>query len=52
VLGDPGYYHRFGFASVADLSDHYPHRNPHFMRLALEGEPPTGLVSYHPAFGA
>lgn len=51
VLGHPDYYPRFGFESVAELSDHYPHRNPNFMRLVLKGEAPTGKVTYHPAFG-
>lgn len=50
VLGHADYYPRFGFEAVAALSDIYPKRNPHFMRLVLQGEPPTGLVTYHPAF--
>ena len=50
VLGHADYYPRFGFESVAELSDKYPQRNPNFMRLALKGEAPTGKVTYHPAF--
>lgn len=51
VLGHPDYYPRFGFVSVAELSDTYPRHNPNFMRLVLKGEAPTGKVTYHPAFG-
>lgn len=51
VLGHPEYYPRFGFESVPELSDRYPAPNPNFMRLAFKGEPPTGKVTYHPAFG-
>jgi len=51
VLGHPGYYPRFGFVSVAELSDVYPEPNPAFMRRVLRGVPPTGKVTYHPAFG-
>ncbi len=51
VLGHADYYPRFGFESVAELSDRYPHRNPSFMRLVLKGQAPVGQVSYHPAFG-
>ncbi len=51
VLGHADYYPRFGFESVAELSDRYPDRNPNFMRRVLSGEAPTGRVTYHPAFG-
>lgn len=51
VLGHADYYPRFGFESVAELSDRYPDRNPNFMRRALSGKTPTGRVTYHPAFG-
>lgn len=50
VLGHRDYYPRFGFVSVAEVSDRYPDSNPHFMRLALAGPPPHGLVTYHAAF--
>ncbi len=51
VLGDPGYYHRFGFMTDAKL------RFPgvpaeYFMCLAFSDPIPTGVVSYHSAFGA
>lgn len=51
VLGNPAYYTRFGFESVAEVSDMYPERNPNFMRLILKGAGATGRVTYHPAFG-
>jgi predicted N-acetyltransferase YhbS len=49
VLGEPGYYSRFGFESdpklrFADVPAEY------FQRLVFKGDPPTGLVRYHPAF--
>ena len=50
VLGNGGYYRRFGFRSPAGL--HAPGLPPeHFFVLPF-GEEPTGAVSYHPAFGA
>ncbi len=51
VLGDPGYYRRFGFAADARLR--YPQAPAaYFQRLAFAGPPPTGTVAYHQAFGA
>jgi putative acetyltransferase len=48
LLGDPGYYGRFGFGPAADLGVRAP--NPawdrHFMALALVDAPPTGLFRY------
>jgi putative acetyltransferase len=49
VLGDPGYYGRFGFTSdpalrYADVPPQY------FQRLILRGSAPTGTVDYHAAF--
>ncbi|HSQ94735.1 MAG TPA: N-acetyltransferase [Croceibacterium sp.] len=51
VLGEPGYYARFGFAHVPALT--YPAASvpEYFQRLVLDGEPPRGVVSYSPAFG-
>lgn len=49
VLGDPGYYGRFGFAPQAGLVYPGPPAE-HFMALALDGVVPTGEVRYHPAF--
>lgn len=49
VLGDPGYYLRFGFRQdpglrFAGVPSEY------FMRLALAGAVPAGDVTYQPAF--
>ena len=49
VLGDPGYYGRFGFVSDPALT-HDGKPSPYFQRLALDGDPPPGDVSYHAAF--
>ncbi|GGB31173.1 N-acetyltransferase [Oceanisphaera marina] len=53
VLGDPAFYRRFGFkpAQELDLKCTYPNAGEHFMALALKQPAPTGLVTYHPAFG-
>lgn len=50
VLGDPGYYCRFGFAvdpnlRLAGVPPAY------FQRLCFDGQPRSGSVTYHPAFG-
>ncbi|HWV13051.1 MAG TPA: N-acetyltransferase [Sphingobium sp.] len=51
VLGDPGYYRRFGFENDRDLR--YPGPPPeYFMRLTFGGSDPAGRVEYHAAFGA
>lgn len=52
VLGDPGYYERFGFAHDPSLI--YPGAPPeYFMRLALIEAPlPTGTVAYAAGFSA
>ncbi|MCC7251262.1 MAG: N-acetyltransferase [Hyphomicrobium sp.] len=54
VVGDPGYYGRFGFSAAAagGFASHYA--GPYFMALSLCGsELPvrTGSVDYAPAFG-
>lgn len=51
VLGDPGYYARFGFESdpalrYGDVPAGY------FQRIVFSGPPPAGEVEYHPGFGA
>lgn len=51
VLGDPGYYSRFGFRSdprlrYADASPEY------FQCLAFTASVPRGEVAYHPGFSA
>lgn len=50
VLGDPGYYARFGFAHDPALT--YPAGPPEaFRRILFTGEAPRGMVRYQPAFG-
>ena len=51
VLGDPGYYRRFGFRSGPGLM--LPGPPPeYFQALILNGPAATGVVAYHPAFSA
>jgi len=51
VLGDPGYYGRFGFKAHAGLVlPGVPHE--YFQALSLGGETPEGDVSYHESFDA
>lgn len=51
VLGEPGYYGRFGFAADANLIlEGVPPE--YFQRLSFDGSSPCGSVTYHPAFGA
>nr|WP_315192415.1 N-acetyltransferase [uncultured Albidiferax sp.] len=50
VLGDPGYYTRFGFQALPGLV--YPGPPPeYFMALAFGASGPQGRVAYHAAFG-
>jgi putative acetyltransferase len=49
VLGDPGYYGRFGFQS--DPAIRYGSEvSPYLQRLALRGSAPSGEVRYHSSF--
>lgn len=50
LLGDPGYYARFGFGHSPRLSYPGPPAE-YFQYLLLEGEMPFGTVRYAPAFG-
>jgi len=51
LLGDPGYYCRFGFEHDPDLT--YAGGPPEaFQRLVLSGPPVKGVVTFHPAFEA
>jgi putative acetyltransferase len=51
VLGDPKYYRRFGFMHDADLRlAGVPPE--YFMRLTMNGEAPSGRVTYHQGFNA
>jgi predicted N-acetyltransferase YhbS len=49
VLGEPGYYRRFGFESDPALT-FGGHASPYFQRLVLAGPAVGGDVSYHAAF--
>lgn len=49
VLGEPGYYSRFGFSSVPELV--LPDVPPEYFQVILfSGSLPHGIVSYHSAF--
>ncbi len=51
VLGDPGYYERFGF--VCDPGLRYGAAPPeYFQRLAFGAAIPKGEVAFHPGFDA
>ena len=51
LLGDPGYYRRFGFENHAGLRlEGVPAE--YFMAKAFEGPVPSGRVSYHEGFDA
>lgn len=51
VLGEPGYYSRFGFAAHSGLVlPGVP--SEYFQAMAFNGSMPTGMVSYHDAFAA
>jgi putative acetyltransferase len=54
VLGDPGYYQRFGFSPERALGFESPYSGAHFMLLTLNGDRPLapGKVDYAPAFAA
>ena len=50
LLGDPGYYERFGFRCDADLT--LPGFPPEYFQVRVlgEGPCPKGEVTYAPAF--
>lgn len=51
LLGDPGYYRRFGFEPIDGLV--LPDVPPeYFQAVLLQGELPTGIVTYHESFSA
>ncbi len=50
LLGDPDYYRRFGFEHDPALRYPGPPAQ-YFQRRVLTGDPPSGTVSYAPAFG-
>lgn len=49
VLGDPGYYTKFGFSAHDALTYPGPPAD-HFMCQMFSGHMPIGIVTYHPAF--
>jgi putative acetyltransferase len=51
VLGDPGYYRRFGFRVDPGLRLAGP-PSEHFMALPFSEEVPRGMVKYHEGFEA
>jgi putative acetyltransferase len=52
VLGEPGFYGRFGFAPEPGLI--LPGVPPEYFQALAFGDrlPPMGEVEYHPAFGS
>ncbi|MBO6768800.1 MAG: N-acetyltransferase [Erythrobacter sp.] len=50
LLGDPAYYQRFGFEHDPQLVFPGPPAE-YFQRLVIDGDAPSGTVSYAPAFG-
>ena len=54
VLGDEGYYRRFGFRPDLAAGFESPYAGPHFMVAPLQGELPqtSGKIDYAPAFAA
>jgi putative acetyltransferase len=51
VLGDPGYYGRFGF--VSDPGLRYGDVPPAYLqRMVFRGDAPKGEVAFHPGFDA
>lgn len=51
LLGDPNYYRRFGFEAIESLV--LPDVPPeYFQTMLLQGDLPTGTVTYHESFSA
>lgn len=50
VLGDPGYYGRFGFVNDPGLTCPGPHPE-YLQRVVFRTPPPTGEIRFAPAFG-
>jgi putative acetyltransferase len=51
LVGDSGYYGRFGFESTSSLV-YAEMPSPFFQALALAGTLPSGTVAFHAAFAA
>ncbi len=54
VLGEPGYYRRFGYDAGLAAGFESPYSGPYFMALGLAGDLPVtdGRVAHAPAFAA
>jgi putative acetyltransferase len=55
VLGEPGFYERFGFSTASAEGFDSPYAGPYFMALELQGGlpcGPRGLADHAPAFAA
>ncbi|WP_028498576.1 GNAT family N-acetyltransferase [Microvirgula aerodenitrificans] len=53
VLGDPAYYHRFGFAARDGLRCEFDVPAGHFMAMALTASVvPAAIVHFHPVIAA
>jgi putative acetyltransferase len=55
VLGEPGFYERFGFSAESAEGFDSPYAGPYFMALELQGGlpcGPRGLADHAPAFAA
>ncbi|MCM8730523.1 GNAT family N-acetyltransferase [Hephaestia sp. GCM10023244] len=55
VLGEPGFYERFGFATASAEGFDSPYAGPYFMALELQGGlpcGPRGIADHAPAFAA
>lgn len=52
LLGEPGFYGRFGFTAVAAKPFDSPYAGPYFQALPLVDLPPvrSGIAKYAPAF--
>jgi len=51
LLGDPGYYHRFGFNAIEGL-DFTGVQTEYFQALLFQGVYPKGTVTYHNSFSS
>ena len=49
LVGDPGYYRRFGFKNIPGLV-HEGVPDPFVLALTLKGAHPIGMVKFHEAF--
>lgn len=52
VLGDPGYYARFGYTRGRAETFECDYQGPYLQALAWRDAPATGRLVYAPAFGA